>query len=362
MDVLTATSEYESWLAHFCPLHAPDLAYKHTQMANAEDPFPFFRGTYYRWVQLWPTTCPDLMNAQRLLAVGDLHVENFGTWRDADGRLCWGLNDFDEADTIPYTNDLVRLATSVRFARKAGVLDIKFGDACRAIIESYRETLKAGGRPFVLEERNTELRTMATASERDPVHFWAKLTKLLADPTADPPPEAQAALLHNLPSDGLTPAFRFRSRTGMGSLGKPRYVALVEWAGGWICREAKSIAPPATAWAAGVNQLDAPRLADAIKRAVRAPDPFYRVDGAWITRRLAPRCSRIELNHLPVADAARILGAMGAETANVHLGTAGVAAEILRDLEHRPMSWLEDAGKKMADVVEADWKAWRRVG
>jgi len=32
-----------------------------------------------------------------VLAVGDLHVENFGTWRDAEGRLIWGVNDFDES-------------------------------------------------------------------------------------------------------------------------------------------------------------------------------------------------------------------------------------------------------------------------
>ncbi len=33
----------------------------------------------------------------QVLAVGDLHVNSFGTWRDAEGRLCWGLDDFDEA-------------------------------------------------------------------------------------------------------------------------------------------------------------------------------------------------------------------------------------------------------------------------
>jgi len=36
-----------------------------------------------------------------VLAVGDLHVENFGTWRDAEGRLIWGVNDFDEAWRLP---------------------------------------------------------------------------------------------------------------------------------------------------------------------------------------------------------------------------------------------------------------------
>ena len=49
----------------------------------------------------------------KLKGVGDLHVENFGTWRDVEGRLVWGVNDFDEAYALPYTNDLVRLVASV---------------------------------------------------------------------------------------------------------------------------------------------------------------------------------------------------------------------------------------------------------
>jgi hypothetical protein len=46
------------------------------------------------------------------MAVGDLHLENFGIWRDAEGRLVWGVNDFDEAHPMAFTNDLVRLAVS----------------------------------------------------------------------------------------------------------------------------------------------------------------------------------------------------------------------------------------------------------
>ena len=48
----------------------------------------------------------------KVLAVGDLHIENFGTWRDSEGRLVWGVNDFDETWRLPYTQDLVRLTTS----------------------------------------------------------------------------------------------------------------------------------------------------------------------------------------------------------------------------------------------------------
>jgi hypothetical protein len=360
MDIHTDTVGYEAWLAGFCPPHEPDLRYKHEQMADRRDPFPFFRGTYYRWARRWPAVCPDLTGAPRVLAVGDVHVENFGTWRDADGRLCWGVNDFDEADELAYTNDLVRLAASTRFARLAGVLTVKLGAACRAILAGYRERLTAGGRPFVLEEHHPALRALAMDGERDPVPFWEKLTRLLAAPAADPPAAARTALLRDLPARDLAPAYRFRPRVGMGSLGKPRFVALVEWAGGWVCREAKAVTPPATAWVSGTTGGPGSRAAEAVTRAVRCPDPFYRFGPEWVARRLGPHCSRIELKHLRGADVERVLHGMGAEVANVHAGTPGAAADILRDLSRRPDDRLKRAARAMSEAIEADWQAWHR--
>jgi uncharacterized protein DUF2252 len=37
----------------------------------------------------------EVARAPQVLAVGDLHVGCFGTWRDREGRLCWGIDDFD---------------------------------------------------------------------------------------------------------------------------------------------------------------------------------------------------------------------------------------------------------------------------
>src|SRR5512136_1990655 len=108
MDIVEATNRYETWLAGHISLMGADLRQKHLRMA--EEVFPFLRATFYRWMQLWPQVCPECTQAPRVLAVGDLHVENFGTWRDAEGRLIWGINDFDEAWRLPYTNDLIRLA------------------------------------------------------------------------------------------------------------------------------------------------------------------------------------------------------------------------------------------------------------
>src|SRR5262245_28873423 len=117
MDIRTATQQYENWLADQTDLNRNDLKYKHEQMADDGDVFQFFRATVYRWLEQWPEHCRELDDAPRVLAIGDLHVENFGTWRDSDGRLIWGINDFDEAAELPYTQDMVRLAASVGVAR-----------------------------------------------------------------------------------------------------------------------------------------------------------------------------------------------------------------------------------------------------
>src|SRR5271165_5774212 len=132
MNIVKATKNYEDWLCRHIRIVGPDLQYKHEQMATAL--FPFFRATFYRWVQVWPEVCADLDRVPHLLSVGDLHVENFGTWRDTDGRLIWGVNDFDEACVYPYTMDLVRLATSALLAAKADHLSIAPKAAMEAIL------------------------------------------------------------------------------------------------------------------------------------------------------------------------------------------------------------------------------------
>jgi Uncharacterized protein conserved in bacteria (DUF2252) len=359
MNIVEATNAYEAWLAAAipAPLNQADLDYKHRKMADADNPFPFLRGTYYRWAQRFADTVGDLAAAPQVLSIGDLHVENFGTWRDADGRLCWGVNDFDEADDLPYTNDLIRLAVSVRLAKKAGGLDIGLGESCATILDGYLKCLTASGQPFVLEEHNPVLRKVAMSAEREPSQFWRKATKLLDDPEPKLPEDARVALIGCLPVAGLKFQVRARTRVGMGSLGRPRFIALAEWAGGWIAREAKAIAPPATAFATG--RAISPQMTEAVARAVRSPDPFYRPLDKWVVRRLAPRCSRIELGEIAKADAQQVLNAMGAETANVHLGTASAGAAILADLAGRPADWLDAATKAMSGLVERDWQEWR---
>jgi hypothetical protein len=294
-----------------------------------------------------------------VLAVGDLHVENFGTWRDAEGRLVWGVNDFDEAARLPYSNDLVRLAASVKVAAEADQLALEFEAACEAILAGYRAAMGGTPCPFVLSENHVWLRDIASGELRDPVHFWAKMSRLT--PFSGPVQESGvAALRRALPSADIVfePLAR---QAGLGSLGRHRYVAVTEWNGGFVAREAKALCPSAVHWASGAEDPAEILYNVILHGAVRCPDPFLGVQSTWVVRRLAPDCSRIELTAMPKQrDEMRLISAMGRETANIHAGTPEAIPSILKDLDKRPKRWLAEAAQGMVKRTEGDYKDWQK--
>jgi hypothetical protein len=305
--------------------------------------------------------CPDLAKGPQVLAVGDLHVENFGTWRDLEGRLIWGVNDFDEAHPMSYANDLVRLAVSAHLASEAGHLPLKHKGICDSILDGYGEALRADGTPFVLGENNDWLRQIAESELRDPVHFWAKMDAL---PTVKGaiPVSAIDAIEHLMPAHDLD--YRLAHRVaGLGSLGHARYVAIADWHGGRIAREAKALVSSACYWAKDHNGPAEILYQTIVSRAVRCPDPFVQLRGRWIVRRLSPHCSRIELSTLKAAGAElRLLHAMGWESANIHLGTRTARQTILRHIQKQKGKWLHRATEEMLKAVREDWKTWKKEG
>ncbi|HTS66614.1 MAG TPA: DUF2252 family protein [Candidatus Acidoferrales bacterium] len=356
MNILKSTARYESWLGRHLRLIKTDLVLKHKQMRS--EPFPFFRATYYRWAQVWPEVCEEHAKAPRVLAVGDLHVENFGTWRDIEGRLIWGINDFDETWRLPYTNDLIRLACSALLAKMT--CDPK--DGVEAILQGYITSVEAGGRPFALAEHHPTLRIMATARLHDAEKFWEKLHGL-TPLEQNPPVGASKAMARMMPERGLEWKVVHRI-AGLGSLGRERYVALADWRGGSVAREAKALAPSACVFAEqGKRAGSAPiHYQEVLNAAVRCRDPFVRLQKRWIVRRLAPDCSRIELASLPAErDEFRLLHAMGFETANVHLGTLKPKT-LAADLKKRPRGWLYRAAKAMQRAMLEDFEAYRKAG
>lgn len=356
MNIKEATRSYEAALGAETPLIETDLALKHQRMA--EDVFPFLRATFYRWAQLWPEICPELARAPQVTAVGDLHVENFGTWRDIEGRLVWGVNDLDEVAPLAYANDLVRLAASALMAIDANHLALGAGDACQSILSGYAECLEAGGRPFILAEEHKGLRAMALGELRDPIRFWAKMDGLTTIRTPMPD-SARSGIEALMPEPRLS--YRVVHRVaGLGSLGRQRFVALADWHGAKIAREAKALVPSACVWACGGKGPKTILYQNVLDHAVRCVDPFVRLHENWIVRRLAPDCSRIELASLPEErDEIRLLHAMGWETANIHLSDPEAVKAVRADLKKQKESWLRDAAKDMVKATKRDWEDWK---
>jgi uncharacterized protein DUF2252 len=356
MNIQKSTTRYEEWLASQLTIVPADLQHKHEQMSAAL--FPFMRATYYRWAQIFPEVCAGLASAPVVLGVGDLHVENFGTWRDSEGRLIWGINDFDETWRLPYTHDLVRLAASAHIAISENHLALDLKDAADAILQGYSESLAAGGRAFVLAEHHALLREMAVHRLKDVCGFWEKLDK--CQPVKGKLPAGAAKGISRMLPDPKLPRRHVHRVAGLGSLGRQRFVALAQWHAGNIAREAKAMAPSACWWAAGGKGSSRILYQEILDTAVRCCDPYVKLKGRWIVRRLAPDCSRIELSELPQERSEKVLlHAMGFETANVHLGSKKARA-IQADLKKRGVGWLPKAAEEMLKAVSQDWDEWRK--
>jgi hypothetical protein len=167
---------------------------------------------------------------------------------------------------------------------------------------------------------------------------------------------------HLMPARGI--AFRVAHRlAGLGSLGHARYVAIADWHGGRIAREAKALTPSSVCWAQNEKHPAEILYQTIINRAVRCPDPFVQLRGRWIVRRLGPYCSRIELASLSApATELRLLEAMGWESANIHLGTPSARKAILRHFDKLKGKWLHNAAEAMLQAVRSDWDVWKKKG
>ena len=361
MDIVESTRRFETWLRRKIPVVEADLAFKHERMRA--DPFLFFRATFYRWMQLWPKECPKLARTHKVLAGGDLHLENFGTWRDAEGRLAWGVNDFDEAHPMAYANDLVRLAVSSLLCLH-GQPELKITSATifNKLIEGYSAAVAAGGEPFVLMESHPKLRKMATQERRQPAEFWKRLeAKTTQVPEKELPGSLRRYFRKFLPK-GAEPSYRVvKTPKGLGSLGRRRFLALTMWEGGMMAREGKDVVPSAYLWASGERTGQGnPWLEKTVRAAVRCADPYYIVKGRWLVRRLGPFCSRIDIEEVKHhEDLALLHRCMGWETANIHLGTPKVRKVLARSLDRLPKAWLSDASQLLFEKSLKDWQTFK---
>ncbi|OQQ15803.1 hypothetical protein B0675_00335 [Streptomyces sp. M41(2017)] len=129
-------------------LAADPAAFRVKFRKMAASAFAFYRGTaglFYHDLEQDKRGGPYLdERTSRVWIHGDLHAENFGTYMDAQGRLIFNVNDFDEAYVGPFTWDLKRFAASVALISYAKALsDDQITELVRIYAGAYRERIHA---------------------------------------------------------------------------------------------------------------------------------------------------------------------------------------------------------------------------
>jgi uncharacterized protein (DUF2252 family) len=114
-----------------------------------ENAFRFFRGTCHLFYE-------DLAAAGKVpmgplgWICGDLHLENFGSYRSDNDQVYFDLNDFDEAILAPVTWEVVRLATSIFVGfGSLGIEARRAEKMAKLFLKSYSATLTTGKADYV---------------------------------------------------------------------------------------------------------------------------------------------------------------------------------------------------------------------
>jgi len=348
MSFLEDNDEYETWLAQQCDVVKPDLKKKHKRMA--ENPFLFLRATYFRWARKIEELLPELADAPQVLAVGDAHLENFGTFRDAEGRLVWGINDFDDAALMPYAFDLVRLCTSAKLSPDVAQAD----EAAAAILAGYARGLEMP-HPIIVDEHAPWLRPFVTPSPSKLEEFKKQIK---TDPACQPPARVVEGFAKSFPAGAKVNGYAPRTKGG-GSLGRPRFVALAEWQGGHIVREAKALVSSGWDWAH--KHEGTPLFLKLAQGTYRSPDPFLSVHEGFIFRRIAADSGKLDFRALiPAHLQPMLLEAMGHELGSIHAASA-VGSQIADHLKTLPADWLQDAANKAKSFIQKDFAEWQEA-
>lgn len=351
-EIHTSIEAQEAWLRARLngALVEADLAEKRRRMRKSA--FAFLRATCWRWAQTAAQLCPEAAGAPLVLAVGDAHVENFGVWRDREARLVWGLNDFDEAARTAYAFDLIRLTASAILAADEGK-GPEPAAAAQAILTGYVAGIETP-RPFILENDHAWLDALARPTDKVRRAFWDRLMAIEAAPV---PPRYQALLRAALPDEGaLVMAPR---RAGLGSLGRPRFIARGVDPLRPAVREVRALIP--SCWEPNGEAQGAGRRLLALARGPhRSPDPWTEAHDGMLVGRLAPDGRKLEFADLGRRIGRRLLTAMGWEIGSIHAADPSRRRIVLADLHRRQVGWLEAAGRAVAMAALRDWKEFRR--
>ena len=320
--------------------------------------FAWYRGTGHLFYAQW--LAPLLaIKAPAVWLNGDLHLENFGTYR-GDNRLTYfDIGDFDDSCRGPATIDLLRFLTGILLsAPELGIAPREARDLAAHGLERYRRAL-ADGKPRWLERRTArgaigdllgdlERRSQADLLEKRTVLKDGRRKLRLDTGKAIKLEKAEAqsvaAAIANFAHDRAHPAFFevldvAQRVAGLGALGRPRYVALIQGNGGkdgnaLIDLKSQPGSPLLKALAkAGYRQKrfasHAARVVE-VEYRLQAAAPAFLTDieiggEAFTFRELQPDQDKLEAGHLAGAPARRdeAIGAMGDLIAWAQLRASG---------------------------------------
>jgi uncharacterized protein (DUF2252 family) len=125
----------------------PTLSQKYDAMA--ENLFRFYRGTNHIFYE-------DLSNLDAIpasptsLISGDLHLENFGSFKGDNRQVYFDLNDFDEAIVAPAIWEIYRMVTSIFVAFESLEIDEKKAvHMAELFLKIYGEILHKGKPDYI---------------------------------------------------------------------------------------------------------------------------------------------------------------------------------------------------------------------
>jgi len=143
LDGMAARTDVLDRIARFNRGRDPErLALKFKAMQKTA--LAFFRGTCHLFCEDWPATS-RLNDMPAVWTCGDLHIENFGTYKGENRLAYFDIADFDESVLAPCAWDLTRLATSALILSKSHGLKRKDAIAhCDVFLDAYNVALRDG--------------------------------------------------------------------------------------------------------------------------------------------------------------------------------------------------------------------------
>lgn len=125
----------------------PDMV-KLKYEAMAENHFRFYRGTNHIFYE-------DLIKSSIAISpltwiCGDLHLENFGSFRSDNRQVYFDLNDFDEAVLAPLIYELLRIVTSIFIAFESLHIERKKAEnMAQLFLKTYAGILSKGKSTYI---------------------------------------------------------------------------------------------------------------------------------------------------------------------------------------------------------------------